>query len=173
MLRGIDSPGFLDYNNDVATILVYDADARFRENLKEALSTLGHEAVVSPDGYSVLPLAEAHKPALFILDFKLPEADGFEILKRLRASAAFAAVPVIFASVTSRFEIEMTVLNAERVGYVEKPVDLRRLKDAVDSFVAPARAAPAAAAPPSVAPPAVFNGEPDLDGARDGVIDLD
>lgn len=156
----------------MATILVYDADPRFRENLKDALVTLGHEAVVAPDGYSVLPLAEAHRPGLFILDFKLPEADGFEILKRLRATAAFAAVPVIFASVTSRFEIEMTVLNAERVGYLEKPLDLRRLKDAVEGFVAPAGAAPAAV--PAEAPsPVVFNGEPDLDGARDGVIDLD
>lgn len=155
----------------MAVILVYDADPRFSENLKEALIALGHEAVVSPDGYSVLPLAEAHKPGLIILDFKLPEADGFEILKRLRAAPAFAATPVIFASVTSRFEIEMTVMNAERVGYVEKPLDLRRLKDAVDGFVA----APAAAARPSAepSPPAAFNGEPDLDGARDGVIDLD
>lgn len=159
----------------MATILVYDADARFRENLKEALISLGHEAVVSPDGYSVLPLAEKHRPGLFILDFKLPEADGFEILKRLRAAPAFAATPVIFASVTSRFEIEMTVMNAEAVGYVEKPLDLRRLKDAVDSFVPSAGAAPPAAAPTFAEPPStvVFNGEPDLDGARDGVIDLD
>lgn len=159
----------------MATILVYDADVRFRENLKEALITLGHEAVVSPDGYSVLPLAEAHRPSLFILDFKLPEADGFEILKRLRAAPAFAATPVLFASVTPWLEIEMTVMNARAVGYIEKPLDLRRLKDAVDGFVAPAGAAPAAAAPPSAEPPppAVFSGEADLDGARDGVIDLD
>lgn len=159
----------------MATILVYDADARFRENLKDALNSLGHEAVVSPDGYSVLPLAESHHPSLFILDFKLPEADGFEILKRLRATAAFAKTPVLFASGTSRFEIEMTVMNAEAVGYVEKPLDLRRLKDAVDGFVPSAGAVRPAAAPTSAEPPQppVFNGEPDLDGARDGVIDLD
>jgi DNA-binding response OmpR family regulator len=158
----------------VATILVYDADARFRENLKAALISLGHEAVVSPDGYSVLPLAEAHRPGLFILDFKLPEADGFEILKRIRAASAFAATPVLFASVTPWLEIEMTVMNARAVGYVEKPLDLRRLKDAIDAFVAPAGAAPALAPPPGEPlPPSVFSGEADLDGSRDGVIDLD
>lgn len=165
----------------MAKILVYDADARFGESLKTFLASIGHEPVLAADGYSVLPLAEQHRPNLFILDYKLPEAAGFEILKRLRATPAFAATPVIFASATPKFEIEMTVLDAVAVGYVEKPLNGAQLKEAIVSMLGRARpaAAPAAAVPPPGAPldePAAgagFTGEPDLDGSRSDVIELD
>lgn len=167
----------------MSKILVYDADPRFREVLKAAVTSLGYEGVVAADGYSVLPLAEQHRPRLVILDYKLPEADGFEILKRLRNTAACAATPVIFASVTPKFEIEMTIMDAPSVGYIDKPLDVAQLKEAIESLVGPlvkAAAAPAAAPPmmdipPPGAPlaPPVFNGEPDLDGSREDVIDLD
>lgn len=165
----------------MARILVYDADARFGESLKGFLTSLGHETALAMDGYSVLPLAEQHRPSLFILDYKLPEAAGFEILKRLRATAAFAATPVIFASATPKFEIEMTVMDAIAVGYVDKPLDGGQLKKAIAAMLGAERPAPApaAAVPPPGAPlgepPAApgFTGEADLDGGRDGVIDLD
>ncbi|MDD5303696.1 MAG: response regulator [Elusimicrobia bacterium] len=164
-------------------ILVYDADPRFREVMKGALASLGYEAVIAADGYTVLPLAEQHRPRLFVLDYKLPEADGFEILKRLRAAPAFALAPVIFASVTPKFEIEMTILDAPAVGYIDKPLDVKQLKGAIEALIGPlvkAAAAPAAQPPMMDIPPPgaplsapVFNGEPDLDGVRDDVIDLD
>lgn len=160
-------------------ILVYDVDVKFREALKSALTSLGHETVLASDGYSVLPLAEQNRPALIILDFKLPEADGFEILKRLRSSAAFAATPVIFASATPKFEIEFVVMDASAVGYVDKPLDVRQLKEAITALIGAAKpvAAPprmTAIPPPGAAlPPPVFNGEPDLDGTRDDIINLD
>ena len=164
-------------------ILIYDADPRFGEVLKTAVASLGYEAVVAADGYSVLPLAEMHRPRLAVLDYKLPEADGFEILKRLRNTTTCAAMPVIFASVTPKFEIEMTIMDAPAVGYIDKPLDVAQLKEAIESLIGPlvkAAAAPAAAParmdiPPPGAPlpPPVFNGEPDLDGAREDVIDLD
>lgn len=165
----------------MAKILVYDADARFGESLRSFLASIGHEPVLASDGYSVLPLAEQHRPSLFILDYKLPEADGFEILKRLRSVPAFVATPVIFASATPKFEIEMTVMDAIAVGYVAKPLDGKQLKEAIVSLLGPERRAapPAAVIPPPGAalgePPAApgFTGEPDLDGSRNDVIELD
>lgn len=168
-------------------ILIYDADPRFSDVLKATVTSLGYEVVIAADGYSVLPLAEMHRPRLIILDYKLPEADGFEILKRLRNTTMCAATPVIFASITPKFEIEMTIMDAPAVGYIDKPLDGAQLKEAVEALIGPlvkAVAAPAAAAivapprmdiPPPGAPLAapVFNGEPDLDGSREDVIDLD
>lgn len=164
----------------MAKILIYDVDAKFRETLKYTLTSLGHEPVVANDGYSVLPLAEQNKPVLFILDFKLPEADGFEILKRLRSTANFAATPIIFASETPKFEIEMVVMDAPHVAYVDKPLSGPQLKAAIEGFLGTQKAAPKAAAPSGYIPPPgapldppAFSGEPDLDGQRDDVIELD
>ncbi|UPT75167.1 MAG: response regulator [Elusimicrobiota bacterium] len=159
----------------MAKIVIFDSDARVAAAIKTALASFGHEGIVSNDGYSILPLAEQHKPALFILDYKIPEADGFEILQRLRKTKGFEAAPVIFASATPKFEIEMVVLDAPAVAYVDKPLDAKQLREAVESFLAPAAAAVPAEAPDDRPAPAAasFTGEADLDGSRDGVIDLD
>ncbi len=171
----------------MAKILVYDADAKFGEILKNALTSLGYEAVISNDGYNVLPLAEQHKPGLIILDYKLPEAGGFEILKRLRATKTCESTPIIFASATPKFEIEMTIMDAPFVGYIDKPLNAVQLRDAIKSLIRAETPAPKAAAAPSsgglgyIAPPgapldggpAPFTGEADLDGTTDEVIDLD
>lgn len=172
----------------MSKVLVYDPDVQSRVALKASLISMGYEVVIAPEGYSVLPLAEQHRPRIIILDYKLPEADGFEILKRLRSTTTSALTPVIFASETPKFEIEMTVMDAPSVGYIDKPLDVNRLKEVIEALIGPlVKAAPASvvaapvAAPPRVdipppgapLPPPVFNGEPDLDGVREDVIDLD
>jgi DNA-binding response OmpR family regulator len=175
----------------MSAIVVYDSDPRFGEVLKAALTSLGYEAWLATDAYAVVPFAEQHRPRLFIIDYKLPEVDGLEILKRIRSSPSFALTPVIFASATPKFEIEMTVLDTPAVGYIDKPLDAQQLKEAIEALIGPlVKAAPAPVAAPApapqpppmyipppgapLAPPApLFTGEPDLDGQRDDVIDLD
>ena len=161
---------------------MYDVDAKFRETIKAALTALGYEVVLATDGYSVLPLAEQHRPRFIILDYKLPEAAGFEILQRLRRTTTCVSTPIIFASETPKFEIEMTVMDANAVGYVDKPLNIKQLKEVIASLIgsAPA-AAPAPAAQPKMVipppgaplPPPTYTGEPDLDGSRDDVLELD
>lgn len=168
----------------MSKILVYDANARFLEILKNAMTALGHEAVSAGDGYSVLPLVQQHAPRLVVLEYNLPDSDGVSILKRIRALPAFASTPAIFVTGVPRLEMEMLLLDAPAVDYIGKPLDINRLKVAVDSLLGPqAKAAPVPAAQPAVpqapppaaapAPPPVFSGEPDLDGTRDDVVDLD
>lgn len=165
----------------MSKILVYDSDPGFREILKAALVSLGCEVVLAGDGYSVQSLAAQHRPRLIVLDYKLPEAAGFEILQRLRKDPVCGLMPIIFASETPKFEIEMTVMDAPAVGYVDKPLDIGQLKAAIEDLIgplvkaapAPAAAAPAAPPPKMDIPPPVFSGEPDLDGVREDVIDLD
>ncbi len=160
----------------MAKIVIFDSEPAVAAALKSAVAALGHEGIVANDGYSILPLAEQHKPALFILDYKPPQVDGFEILQRVRKTKGFEDVPVLFVSETPKFEIEMVVMDTPGVGYLDKPVDGPRLREALAAFFA----APVPDAPPSpqaprapASEPASFTGEADLDGQRDGVIDLD
>ena len=119
----------------MAKILVFDSDPKFGGFLKEVLAKQGHEPILAPDGYSVLGLAEKLRPELVILDYKLPEVAGFEILQRLRKSEACASVPVLFASTTSKYEIELNVMNDSAVGYVEKPIDPAKLAQAISEML--------------------------------------
>jgi DNA-binding response OmpR family regulator len=166
-------------------ILIFDLDPRFAATMKEAVDLLGYEGVISPDAYSLPAFGDQHKPALFVLDYKIPGADGFELLTRLRKMPAFAATPIVFASSTPKFEIEMALMGAEGIGFVDKPLDPRQLKDAIEALIGKPAGAPAAAAAEAGipapgeplgeldAPSAGFTGEPDLDGARSDVMDLD
>lgn len=160
-------------------ILIFDLDPRFATTMKEAVDLLGYEGVISPDAYSLPAFAEQHKPALFVLDYKIPGADGFELITRLRKASAFAATPIVFASTTPKFEIEMALLGAGGVDFVDKPLDTRQLKDAIEGLIGkPGGGAPAAPPQKAIpaeldAPAAGFTGEPDLDGTRSDVVDLD
>ena len=167
----------------MAKILVFDKDVAARRPMTAAIASLGHEALFAADGYSVLPMAAEHKPALIILDYNPPHVDGYEILMRLRAAAAFASIPVVFSSTTPKFEIEMVVLDAPAVGYIDKPLDIKQLKETLAGLLGPSKPLPAKAVPPSRIPPPVaplsppppvaFTGEADLDGVRDDIIELD
>jgi hypothetical protein len=81
---------------------------------------------------------------------------------------------VIFATTSSKMELEMIVMDTPAVGHAEKPLDPKAVREAVESFLPKAAPPPSAprAAPAAPSKPA-FTGEPDLDGSRDGVIDLD
>jgi CheY-like chemotaxis protein len=156
----------------MAKILVFDKDMAARGPMTAALASLGHQAVFAADGYSVLPMVAEHKPVLIILDYNPPHVDGYEILLRLRAAAAFASIPIVFSSSTPKFEIEMVVLDAPAVGYIDKPLDTKQLKEVLSGLIVPTKPEPKAAplAPP---PTGAFSGEADLDGVRDDIIELD
>ena len=119
----------------MAKILVFDSDPKFGGFLKEVLAKQGHEPILATDGYGILGLAEKHQPQLVILDYKLPDVDGFEILQRLRKSHICGGAPVLFASAMSKYEIELMVMNDPKVGYVEKPVDPVKLAQAISELL--------------------------------------
>jgi len=74
-----------------------------------------------------LELAQADPPDLVLLDIQLPGIDGFEVLRRLRASPATVAIPVVAVSANAmRSDIE----RARAAGfddYLTKPIDFERL----------------------------------------------
>lgn len=83
----------------------------------------------APDGRTALALAGAPEAAfdLVLLDVNLPDLDGFQVSRRLRATAATAATPIIL--VTARAEVDDVVLGLEQFAddYVTKPFHPRVL----------------------------------------------
>jgi PAS domain S-box-containing protein len=82
--------------------------------------------------FTGLELAAACTPDLVLLDIQLPEMDGFEVLRRLRAAPATRSVPVVAVSANA---MPSDVERAERAGFAEyltKPLDMKRLLEVVD-----------------------------------------
>jgi two-component system OmpR family response regulator len=105
-------------------ILVVDDEARIREVVQYALEREGYRVTVTGDGARALELGRRDDVDLIVLDIMLPELDGLEICRRLRAQAR---TPILFLSARSE-EIDR-VLGLELGGddYLTKPFSPREL----------------------------------------------
>ena len=73
-------------------------DASIRDIEVYALQSTGFEAKGFEDGTSFWEALRTERPELVVLDVMLPGTDGIELLRRLRASARFAELPVVMAT---------------------------------------------------------------------------
>jgi len=80
-----------------------------------------------------LELAQAHRPALILLDINLPDMDGFEVLRRLRAQPETRAIPVIGVSANAMPKDIERAQAAGFVDYLTKPLDVVAFLKAVDA----------------------------------------
>ena len=109
-------------------VLVVDDDAHIRAVISFALRKHGFATVEAGDGLKALEAAERERPDLIVLDILMPELDGTEVCRRLRArNSSRPAPPIIFLS-SKDDEIDR-VLGLELGGddYVTKPFSPREL----------------------------------------------
>ena len=110
--------------SQTATILIADDDPHIREMLGIALNRAGYDTLTASQGVAALDLALNTPPDLIVLDIGLPEMDGLEVCRRLRASSD---LPVLF--LTARDDELDRVLGLEMGAddYVTKPFSPREL----------------------------------------------
>lgn len=106
-------------------VLIVDDDPRLRDMVSIALTRAGHDTLTASDGQQALTHAARERPDLIVLDVGLPELDGFEVCRRLRARGD--EVPVLF--LTARDDEIDRVVGLEIGGddYVTKPFSPREL----------------------------------------------
>jgi signal transduction histidine kinase/ActR/RegA family two-component response regulator len=86
------------------------------------------------DGASGIDRARAGKPDLILLDMQLPDIDGLEVLRRLRADPSTAAIPCIALSANAMPEDIQLALGAGFADYWTKPLDFRVFLGALDTL---------------------------------------
>ena len=126
------------------TILVIEDNTALALGLRNNLEYEGYEAVVAHDAAGGLAAARAHAPDLIILDLMLPDADGFRVLRELRAAGTETPVLVLTALGDEADKVRGLRLGAD--DYVTKPFGLMELLARVDALLRRA-ARPAAATP--------------------------
>ena len=130
-------------------ILVVDDDPGIREVVCFALQKAGYVTAVAADGAQALARFAADRPALVVLDILMPELDGVEVCRRLRADPQGRATPIVFLS-SKDDEVDRIVgLEVGGDDYVAKPFSPRELVARVRAILRRTGAAPAEkAAPP-------------------------
>ena len=111
-------------------ILIVDDDAEARKFLTEFLQCIGFsEIATARDGTEALKYLEKKIPRLVLLDYQLPDLDGFEVLRRIRQR--HPAPPVIMMTAYPNTVGMDQVVQKGALDLVVKPLDLRRLEQTV------------------------------------------
>ena len=98
-----------------------DDDSTIRDIEVYTLEQTGFEARGFSDGISMLEALKSETPELIILDIMMPELDGVEVLKKLRADCAYKDIPVIMATAKGTEMDKISGLNSGADDYLVKP----------------------------------------------------
>ena len=112
-------------NDRVPRVLVVDDEPNIRELVQVALKFHGCSVTTAANGDDALRQAEASPPDLIVLDVMLPDRDGFEVCRRLRAGGN--EVPVIFLTARDTSSDTVTGLALGGDDYVTKPFSVEAL----------------------------------------------
>lgn len=104
--------------NNAATLIVIEDEAQIRRFLRTTLTTEGYQVNEAETGRQGLVEAATRKPDLIILDLGLPDMDGVEVIKELRA---WTSVPIIILSARSQESDKISALDAGADDYLVKP----------------------------------------------------
>ncbi|SBT43903.1 response regulator transcription factor [Micromonospora narathiwatensis] len=108
-----------------ARVLVVDDEANISTLLAAALRLVSYDTRVAATGRAALTCVEEFDPHLVVLDVMLPDLDGFEVARRLRAAGQ--PVPVLFLSARDTVEDRVTGLVVGADDYVAKPFSLEEV----------------------------------------------
>jgi signal transduction histidine kinase len=103
---------------EVYTVLVVEDESSMRDMMRRTLESAGHVVVDLQDGAQVIEMAGGLLPDLIVLDVRLPNISGWQLLKDLKRNAETASIPVIICTVADDEE-RAKELGAEL--YLRKP----------------------------------------------------
>ena len=117
----------------MAYILLVDDDPENRILIKLILESGKHSVVLTATGGQGLQLALEKRPDLLLLDAMLPDMDGYEICRALRARPELAGLPILFFSARIDDRAQARALEAGATGFIPKSLSpkelLRRIAD--------------------------------------------
>jgi two-component system, sensor histidine kinase and response regulator len=109
------------------TILVVDDDSTNLKVVGQLLKDRGYGVEVAISGQSALALLKEFTPDLILLDAMMPEMDGFETCRHIKAVPKFANVPVLFLSALDNISEMVKGLNCGALDFILKPFNSQLL----------------------------------------------
>jgi DNA-binding response OmpR family regulator len=125
-----------------ARVLVVDDDPTVAEVVAGYLTRAGYAVDRAADGREALARAADDRPDLVVLDLMLPEMDGLEVCRRLRADQSTAPVPVVMLTAKGQESDRILGLELGADDYVTKPFSPRELVLRIQSVLRRSAAVP-------------------------------
>src|SRR3989442_12106106 len=121
-------------------ILVVEDDPTMQKMALKILRSRGFTCESAPNGRAAVAMAAALKPGLILMDLSLPEMNGWEATRALKADPALAQIPVGAITAHAMVGDRETAIAAGCAEYLTKPYDLVELIALVERYIGPAPA---------------------------------
>src|SRR5579871_1885679 len=121
-------------------ILIVDDQPQNLDVLMEMLHRRGYRVRPADNGERALRAARASPPDLVMLDILMPDLDGYEVCRRLKADPVTAQIPVIFVSALDETLDKVKAFGVGAADYVAKPFQVEEVRARVESQLKLSRA---------------------------------
>ncbi|NJL34920.1 MAG: response regulator [Chloroflexaceae bacterium] len=118
----------------MSTLLIVDDNVTARHMMKTLLQSDAYTLVFAHDGQTALEHAARVVPDLILLDVMMPDMDGFEVCRRLRATQMLAEVPIIMVTALDDRESRIKGIIVGADDFITKPVDPVELRARVHTI---------------------------------------
>lgn len=109
------------------TILIIEDDPHLREGLELLFQIEGYRTLGADDGLTGIDLARRHEPDVVLTNFKMPGADGLDVVNAIRSDAALADTPIIFLTANHAPVIRERAVRQGADVFVTKPFNTDEL----------------------------------------------
>jgi two-component system cell cycle response regulator DivK len=108
-------------------VLIVDDNEQNAKLARDVLEAAGMSTLSAASAADGLALAREQQPDIVLMDLRLPDLDGLEAARRLRADVGTAHIPVVALSAISAADAGVWLREECFSGYIEKPIDVREL----------------------------------------------
>jgi two-component system cell cycle response regulator DivK len=116
-------------------ILVVEDQEDNRRILRDLLASAGYEIVEAVTGKEGVSMAQMHRPDLIIMDIQMPEMDGYEATRQIKANSALRDIPIIAVTSYALSGDDKKAYEAGCVDYITKPFSPRQLLAKIEEFL--------------------------------------
>ncbi len=119
----------------LGNIMIVDDNPANLKLLEDMLRQDGHEIRSFPRGRLALAAAHQEAPDLILLDINMPEMNGYEVCRQLKAHETLSGVPVIFLSALNSTEDKVRGFQSGGVDYISKPFQFQEVQARVETHL--------------------------------------
>ncbi len=112
-------------------ILLIDDNDSLREVITEALQLEGFDVIETGNGLKGIEIAKKQNPDIILCDIMMPEIDGYQVYKQLKADCATSLIPFVFLTALAEKDDLRKGMNLGADDYITKPISLSELLKAI------------------------------------------
>lgn len=116
-------------------IMVVDDDEDFTNLYKAALMAAGFDTTAVNQSTAAIEMAYLIKPDVFLIDLMMPEIDGFQLCRMIRADPVLGRIPIVIVTALTDIDSRMVALGAGANDYLTKPFSIDTLKARINPLL--------------------------------------